>query len=248
MEEKIKSLNWENFKTHFHESWHKEMKEIIESEEMYNLYQFLKEESKKRKKLTPLPEDVFKAFQIDLNKMEVVVMGMDVYAQYNVGKPVANGIAMDCTNYGKLSPTLEKFYEGLNDDLYASSEEFTPSLSLQYLVDQNVLLTNAALTCEKDKSGKHIAKWRPFWTMVFDKIFSKKELIFVFLGEHASLYEKLMTPFAHYSFSIEHPVAASYQHRNWKHEYTFSKVNKLLKSQNLEEILWLKLEKSQNVV
>ena len=52
-------------------------KKIIESEEMYNLYQFLKEESKKRKKLTPLPEDVFKAFQIDLNKMEVVVMGMD---------------------------------------------------------------------------------------------------------------------------------------------------------------------------
>ena len=233
-----KALDWSKFAPMFHPSWHKGMQGIIESKEMWNIYQFLKDESRMGKRLCPRSGDVFAGFQVDLDKLEVVVMGMDVYPQWRNGKPVANGIAMDCSIYGKLSPTLEKLYKGFSEDL--GEPDYEQPLSLKYLVDQNILLTNAALTCERDMSGKHLGIWKPFWELVFDKIFADKYLIFIFLGRDAQKYARLTVPFNHYVFKVEHPVAASYQHRDWITDGTFSKVNKLLREEKKQEILWLK--------
>lgn len=241
-----KKLNWDKFKDRFHPSWHLKMQKIIENEAVYDIFQYLKSESSQGKKLTPLSKDLFASFQIDLNSLKVVIFGQDVYAQYFNNIPAANGIAFDCRNYGKLSPTLEKLYEAWEDDCYNGLNlNYEKSLSLEYLTNQGVMLTNAALSCEKDKSGKHKELWKPFWKLVFEEIFSTQNgLIFIFMGKDAQYYERYTMPFIHHVLSCEHPVAASYQQRSFNHQNVFSKANKILEQNNGKEftINWLNEE------
>jgi uracil DNA glycosylase len=236
------------FSEQFHESWHSKMKPVIESPEVYEIFQHLKKESLRGKKLTPRSQDLFKSFQVDLNKLKVVVVGMDSYSNFRNNKPCANGIAFDCSLYGKVSPSLEKLYEALRDDCYRDRQEEVDSfvdwnnLSLQYLVDQGVMLTNAGLCTEKDKPGKYIDLWRPFWKLVYEQVFATEAgLIFIYLGREAQKLREFNIPFSHHLLMAEHPVAASYQEREMRHENVFSKANLILKNNNGEQaqIEWL---------
>lgn len=236
------------FADQMHPSWHQKMQPIIESPEVYEIFQFLKSESKRGKKITPNSSDLFKSFQVDLNQLKVVVTGMDSYPQFFNNKPAANGIAFDCRNYGRVSPSLQKLYEAWLDDCYRGREEELENvvdwnnLSLQYLVDQGVMLTNAGLCTEKDKPGKYIELWRPFWKRVYEDVFATEAgLIFIYLGREAQKLREFNIPFSHHLLLCEHPVAASYQEREMKHENVFSKANLILKNNNGEQsqIEWL---------
>lgn len=243
----MERLKWEEgFSSQFHESWHRFMKEIIESEEVANIYKYLKSESSKGAKLTPLSKDVFASFNIDLNSLKVVMCAMDVYPQYRNNLPVANGIAFDCSLYGKISPSLERLYEGIEDDCYDGLNlNYEKSLNLDYLINQGVMLTNAALTCERDKSGKHVEIWRPFWKLVFEKVFATENgLIFIFLGKDAHYLERYTTPFIHHVLKCEHPSFAARNERKLNHENVFSKANTIIEQNNGKEfkINWLNEE------
>lgn len=236
------------FKEQMHESWHLKMKPIIESEEVYDIFQFIKAESRKGKKITPNSTDLFKSFQVDLTKLKIVLMGLDVYPQFFNNKPAANGIAFDCRNYRRVSPSLQKLYEAWLDDCYQGREEEVESfmdwnnLSLQYLVDQGVMLTNAGLCTEKDKPGRYVEIWRPFWKLVYENIFDAESgLIFIYLGKEAQKMREFNMPIIHNILNAEHPAAASYQEREMKHDNVFSKANLILKNNNGEkaQIEWL---------
>lgn len=228
------------FKEQMHGSWWDKMKPIIESKETYDIYQYLKAESARGIKITPKHNNVFKSFGVNLDNLKVVMKGLDSYPQVFKGKSLANGRAFCCENYGKVSPSLEKLREGWIDDCgYTTYEE--KNLSLKYLEDQGVMLTNAGLCTEKNKPGKYIQLWQPFWKLVYSEIFSqKKDIIFIFLGKEAQRYEKLTVPFYHYVLKTEHPVAASYMNRDWHHGNVFSKTNTLLQEIKKEPIVWLK--------
>jgi uracil DNA glycosylase len=81
----------------------------------------------------------------------------------------ASGLAFDCSLYGDVSPSLTKLYDAIENDcyngLYLNNKD---NKSLQYLVDQGVMLANKALTCCKGEPVSHIALWEPFWKMVFE--------------------------------------------------------------------------------
>lgn len=238
------------FAEQFHISFHEKMQPIIESQEVYDIFQHLKSESKRGKKLTPLSQDLFKSFQIDLNKLKVVLVGLDSYPQYFNNKPAANGIAFDCRNYGKVSPSLEKLYEAWKNDCFQDKEEELKlvdwnNLSLQYLVDQGVMLTNAGLCAEKDKPGKYVELWKPFWKLVYENIFSeKKDLVFIYLGKESYKLREYNVPFIHHVLNAEHPTAASYNNREMHHNNVFSKCNQIIantrsKSEVIEWLDWL---------
>ncbi len=247
----MEKLDWEDFKTQFHPSWHSKMQEIIESPELWNIFQVLKEKSREGVILTPKSDDLFSSFQIDLNNLKVVVMGMDVYPQVRNNTFYSNGIAIDCRNYGKVSPSLEKLYNGIEADICNGFNlDFNKkNVSLQYLIDQGVMLTNVGLVTEKDKSGKLIDLFKPFWKQVFEKIFSVHNgLIFLALGKDAEkVINQYSTPFIHWVIGVEHPVASSYQQRDWKHEKCFSKINSILSSNNGKEevINWTNIKKEE---
>lgn len=237
----MEGLNWDSFKTKFHSSWHLDIKPIIESKELFEIYKVLKQE---KKLITPDSKNVFKCFEIDKNLLKVVIMGMSPYPQISFSSRKASGLAFDCSLYGDVSPSLTKLYDAIENDcyngLYLNNKD---NKSLQYLVDQGVMLANKALTCCKGEPVSHIALWEPFWKMVFENIFnSMSGLIFIFMENDSQELIKYTNPLAHHILQCEHPVAASYKNREMKHNNVFSQCNELLKGLNGEDYIinWLK--------
>lgn len=237
----MNKLSWDSFKSQFHKSWWNQMQGIIESPEVWEIYQQLKEDGGKFK-ITPESKNVFNAFQVDLNKLNIVILGMSPYPQVILNTRKAIGVAFSCEQYGGISPSLTKLYDAIEDDVYdgLALDRDKKERSLQYLVRQGILLGNAALTCIKDRPESHIELWRPFWRLVFDKIFSTKSgLIFIFMGKNSQELEQYVDPSIHHILECEHPVASSYQNRAMRHERVFSRASKILRDSNNIEIDWL---------
>lgn len=233
-------MNWESFKDQFHESWHAKMKPFIESEQCDAIYEFLKKESKRGKKIAPLSSSTYRCFkETSLDDLKVVMMGMCPYHTFINGTPVADGLLMGCSITGKLQPSLDKFYDGVEKDCYDGLNlKYTKTPDVAYLAKQGVLMFNAALTTEANKAGSHIDLWEPFTKYVMEEILSVTGVPTIFLGKDAAKYEKYTSPFA-WNFTISHPASASYKETDWDTTGVFTKVNKVIKDNNNYEIMWL---------
>lgn len=231
-------MQWEKFKDQFHESWHAKVKPFIESEQCDKIYEFLKKESKRGKKIAPLSSNVFRAFrETPLDDLKVVMMGMCPYHTTLGGEYVADGLLMGCSITGKLQPSLEQFYKAIERELYKDvKHEKTPDV--RYLASQGVLMLNAALTTEINKAGSHIALWEPFTRYLFENVLDTAGVPIIFLGKDAAKYERYVPPFT-WSFVLSHPASASYKNTDWDTEGVFGKVNKILKDNNNYKISWL---------
>ena len=233
-------MNWELFKDQFHESWHVKMQPFIESEACDDIYKYLKSESKRGKKIAPLSSNVYRCFkETSLNDLKVVMIGMCPYHTFKDGSPVADGLLMGCSNTGKLQPSLEKFYEGVEKELFGGLNlKYEKLADVSYLAKQGVLMFNAALTTEMNKAGSHIDIWEPFTKYVLEEIVTPAGVPTMFLGKDASRYEKYTSPFA-WNFVLTHPASAAYKQSEWDTEGKFGMVNKVLKDNNNYEIMWL---------
>jgi len=231
---------WANFKDQFHESWHSKMQPFIESEECDNIYKFLKAEGKRGKKIAPSSSVTYRCFkETSLDDLKVVMIGMCPYHTFYNGVSVADGLLMGCSVTDRLQPSLEKFYEGLEDELSNGLNlKYKQLTDVSYLANQGVLMFNAALTTEVNKAGSHIEIWEPFTKYVMEEILSVTGVPTIFLGKDAAKYEKYTNPFA-WNFVLSHPASAAYKQSSWDTEGTFTKVNKILKENNGYEIMWL---------
>ena len=112
-------MNWNKFETFFHESWHSKMRFFIESEECDKIYEHLKKEAKRGKKIAPISSNVFRCFlETPLTKLKVVMVGMCPYHTERNGVPIADGLLMGCSTTGVLQPSLQNFYNGVEKELY----------------------------------------------------------------------------------------------------------------------------------
>jgi len=232
-------MKWEKFKEFFHESWHNKMQPFIESEDCDLIYAYLKKESGRGKKIAPLSSNVYRCFkETPLTDLKVVMMGMCPYHTLRNDQPVADGLLMGCSTTGKLQPSLEQFYGGLERELYNGLNlKYKKNPDVTYLANQGVLMINAALTTEINKAGSHIAIWEPFIKHFFTCIETEGAPI-IFLGKDAAKYKKYVAPFK-WTFVTSHPASASYKNTEWDTEGTFGKVNKVLKDNNNFNIMWL---------
>lgn len=233
-------MNWENFKDQFHESWHAKMRPFIESEECDAIYEFLKKESKRGKKIAPLSSVTYRCFkETSLDDLKVVMMGMCPYHTFINGSPVADGLLMGCSVTGKLQPSLEKFYQGIETELHDGMALKHQKLTdVSYLAKQGVLMYNAALTTEANKAGSHIDLWEPFTKYVLEEVIGVTGVPVIFLGKDASKFKRYLPPMM-WSFTVSHPASASYKQTDWDTEGVFTKVNKIIKDNNNYEIMWL---------
>jgi uracil-DNA glycosylase len=233
-------MNWEKFKDLFHESWHIKMRPFIESKECDDIYEFLKKESKRGKKIAPLSPNVFRCFkETSLDDLKVVMMGMCPYHTFLNDNPVADGLLMGCSVTGRLQPSLEKFYEGVENDVYDGLNlKYTKDPDVSYLAKQGVLMVNAALTTEMNKAGSHIKLWEPFTKYLLEQVLAATGVPYIFLGKDASVYQKYI-PLLTWSFVRSHPASASYKQSEWDTEGVFTTVNKILKDNNNISIDWL---------
>jgi uracil-DNA glycosylase len=233
-------MDWNKFKDQFHESWHAKMQPFIESEACDNIYKYLKAESKRGKKIAPLSSAVYRCFrETTLDNLKVVMIGMCPYHTFYNGEPVADGLLMGCSITGKLQPSLDKFYDGVEKDVYDGLNlAFVKNAEVDYLAKQGILMYNAALTTEMNKAGSHIELWEPFTKYVLEEIITPTGVPVMFLGKDAAKYEKHTNPFS-WNFILTHPASAAYKQSDWNTEGVFGKVNKVLKDNNNFTIEWL---------
>jgi len=238
-------MNWEKFKWEFHESWHAKIRPFIESEECDKIYEFLKKESKRGKKIAPLSPNVYRAFrETSLDDLKVVIVGMCPYHTFRDGSPVADGLLMGCSTTGIKQPSLQQFYDALEKELYEGfNVHASKKADVSYLARQGVLMYNAALTTEMNKAGSHIGNWEPFTKYLLQNVLDTSGAIYVFLGKDAAKYERYLPPMS-WSFTLSHPASAAYRDDKWDSEGVFGKVNKILKENNNVEIDWLDVEPS----
>jgi uracil DNA glycosylase len=233
-------MNWEKFKNEFHESYHEKMRPFIESEQCDKIYEYLKAESKRGKKIAPLSSLTWRCFkETPLDQIKAVIAGYCPYHTFIKGVAVADGLALGCSITGKLQPSLIKFYEGLELELYKGMNlNITKSPDVSYLAEQGVLMYNVALTTEKDKAGKHLSLWEPFVKYFLENVIGYTQIPIIFLGKEASKYKKYVTPFTH-TFELDHPAFAARMQDVWDTKGVFKKVNILVKENTGTEIEWL---------
>lgn len=233
-------MNWNLFKEFFHESWHSKMQPFIESEQCDEIYKHLKERSGKGHKIAPSSTNVFRCFkETPLNEVNCVLMGMAPYHTLYNGEPVADGLLMGCSITGRLQPSLEKFYEAIEKEMYDGLSLHTKrNPDVSYLAHQGILMWNASMTTEINKAGSHLQLWEPFTKYVIEEILSYTGVPFVFLGKDAAKFERYLAPFT-WSFVLTHPAFAARSSADWDTQGVFKKVTKIVKGNNNIDINWL---------
>jgi len=235
-------MNFEKFAPFFDESWHSKIKPFIESKECDEIYKVLKEQSGRGKLIAPSSFNTFRVFkEVPLNDINVIVLGYCPYHSFYQGSPVADGIGFSCSITGKLQPSLETMYRGLEIDLYDGLNlDYYKSPDLTYMLKQGIFLLNSSLTVLKDKAGSHQELWRPFTEYLFKEVFAYSGIPTIFIGKDASFYERYVTPLTHGPiFKCEHPAAAARDRRDWETNKVFSNVTRLVKQNNGINLEWL---------
>jgi uracil-DNA glycosylase len=234
---------FEKFKHQLHPSWWGKLKPFIESEECDKIYAYLKAESKRGKRVAPLSMHVWRCFfETPLDNLKVVMVGLCPYHTLRDDAPVADGLLMGCSITGKLQPTLEQFYTGLEKEFYDGLNlNYVPDPEVHYLANQGVLMLNAALTTEINKAGSHLEIWEPFIKYLFEEVINHLGVPIIFLGKDAAKYKKYTGIFAHV-FELSHPASAAYKGSEWDTEGVFSKVDILLEENNGFTVQWLPVD------
>lgn len=212
-----------NFKQLFKEEGNKEY--------YIKLFEFVNKEYKE-KRCFPLYEDIFNAFKYnDIDKIKVIILGQDPYHEINQ----AHGLSFSILDGNPLPKSLINIYKELYDDLGIT--RLTGNLSSW--ANQGVFLLNNVLTVEEGKANSHKNKgWEIFTSRVIEEL-NKDDSpkVFVLWGKDAGTKKNLITNKKHMIIESAHPSPLS-SYRGFFESKPFSKINKFLKENNLEEIDW----------
>lgn len=228
-------------------SWGESLRPHIEGAEFDALYAELKSLRPRGRKICPLGQNVYRSFlETPKEEVKVVFVLQSPYPRLQlvnkVWVPMADGIAMSCSLASKPQPSLDLFYEGIEEDLYKGLNlEMEKFLDLKYLCNQGIMMFNSALTCEADKADSHNDLWKPFMRYLFEEVFGKMPngIIFVLCGKRSQEVEKWINPLQHYIIKREHPAYAARQMRRWDTQGLFREINYLLKQNHNFEPQWL---------
>lgn len=218
--------------------WREKFRPFIESSHFDDIFKFLKDQSRDNRTICPEHHNVFRTFkETPYKDLKCIFILQDPYPWIKNGRYVADGIPMSCSNTGILQPSLSLFYEGMEDDLKIKIKK-EPDLS--YLSKEGVLLLNSSLTVELNKPSSHKGVWDKFINFLVEDVinFYNTGLCYVAFGKQAIPITKRVIPFLHWGFEVEHPAAAAHSERKWNHQNIFSKINKVLKENNNQQIKW----------
>lgn len=240
-EELVQKLDFQDFEQKLG-LWADKFKPFIESKEMYDLYQKIKEDAIEER-IVPAASNTFRAFStMNPVDLKVIFFLQDPYPRfYRGGIPQATGIAMDCSNSprGDIQPSLKKWYEAIETDL---GQKVVKSPNLLYLHEQGVMMLNTDLTCKVNKTGSHEGLWKPFQKYFLEEVLrSHPGIIYVLCGKSSHLLRSFIAPFSHV-FELEHPSHANRHNREWEHKGIFNVIDRILIENKGFPIYWDKKE------
>ncbi len=214
-----------------------------------NWIEFINEEKKKdyfielKKKLDieyqnylchPNYKDIFKAFlYTPVDKVKVVILGQDPYHEVNQAHGLAFSVLCD-----KLPPSLVNIYKEMASDLNC---EVKQDGNLDYLAKEGVLLLNTILSVRNGEAFSHKSLgWEIFTDNVIKFLNTLDQpIVFILWGAPSQKKMKLLNNPKHLIITSAHPSPLS-SYRGFFGSKPFSRANEFLKSNNVEEIKWIK--------
>lgn len=235
-------LDWVTFEPKFG-TWAPKIKPFFDKGGFDPIFSYLKDQSREGKKIAPDSKLTFRCFiETPINELKCVMMGMCPYHTEVNGVLQADGLLMGCSNTGKIAPSLDIFFKGLENEMRSGvCLECLPTPDVTYLSKQGVLMFNAALTTEVGKAGKHQEIWEPFIAYMMEEIIGPSMVPVIFLGREAEKMQKYLAP-TQWSFVVYHPAYAARTGEDWDTKGVFTKVNRILHDANNEVIEWLNIK------
>jgi uracil-DNA glycosylase len=176
--------------------------------------------------LAPSVDSVFKALEIDIAKVRVVIFGQDPYpSQGN-----ATGLAFSVPRDRPLPASLRNIYQELNSDIGISPPSHGDLTSWK---EEGVLLLNRVLTTRIGQAGAHS---KVGWQKITDHLareLGQRHVIALLWGKNA---EELSPYFSDFIISA-HPSPLS-AYRGFFGSKPFSRINHILQHRGERPIDW----------
>ena len=127
----------------------------------------------------PSTDKIFKVFQIDLNDINVVLIGQDPYHR----KGQANGLSFSVNSDIAIPPSLKNIYKELIIEFPEREYKFEHGNLERWFTEEKIFLLNSSLTVMESKPSCFMKLWSRFTdnTIKFiDK--NNKSCVFLLLG------------------------------------------------------------------
>jgi uracil-DNA glycosylase len=130
----------------------------------------------------PIREQILRVFEMDLNNIQVVLLGQDPYH----GKEQAHGLSFSVPIGQKIPPSLRNIHKELNNCFPERNYEFKHGSLERWFNEEGIFLLNSSLTVEERNPGSHIKIWEGFTNNVIKFISeNNKKCVFLLLGNFA---------------------------------------------------------------
>ena len=227
-----------------HSSWQGKVRSLIAQDP---LLQLLQQETLPNINYEPAKMDVFKVFEMPLNKVKVVILGQDPYYTPDT----ATGLAFLSKNPQYIPPSLKVIEEMFGDTLHPDSWP-----------EQGVFLLNTALTVERHKANSHARQWKAFTEGTIRYLSAQNQrVIWLLWGASAKSFVKNIKNYilidryddysvipapldGNYVLTAAHPVSEIYAKSNNKESTGFLtcnhfvKTNRSLETLSMQPIFW----------
>jgi uracil-DNA glycosylase len=176
--------------------------------------------------VTPQRSEIFRAFELSLDEVKVVIIGQDPYP----GVGVADGLAFSSRNSTKVPASLRNIFREYSSDLGFTSPDHCDLTPWQ---NSGVLLLNRTLTTNTGESNVHLGTvWSALTSDVAIEL-GRRGVIAILWGKNA---QELGNFFADKVESV-HPSPLS-AHRGFFESKPFSQVNAILAERGQPPIEW----------
>ena len=215
----------------------------------------------------PLKEDIFRVFEMPVNKIKVVILGTEPLPIPGESIGLSYAINSLCKLSNSLKTIGQEIYGKDGDDEYSveHSAEITPLnpewKTLDHWTKQGIFLLNTSLTVETGNAGSHLKYWEEFTRRVISYISVKNPCIWLLWGAKAQKFIPYIQscPFMvkgwynkttiqdipanndyNYILTAPHPAAETYSggKAGFYGCNHFVFVNKILKKNKLKQINW----------
>ena len=130
----------------------------------------------------PPKHQVFRVFEMPLDKIRIVLLGQDCYH----GPNQAHGLAFSVETSQPIPPSLRNIFKELKNEFPDRNYTFTHGDLSRWAGEEGIFLLNTALTVELHKPNCHASLWKEFTDDVIQFIVENNtEAVFLLLGNSA---------------------------------------------------------------
>ena len=237
--------NWiftENFFDFFLKSINDDWKDFFKREDIYKLLKDIviklceeQELFEGHLNIFPTPDLVFNSIKdLSPKDIKVIILGQDPYHQPNQ----AMGLSFSVPESIKIPPSLINIYKELSNDI--DNFIIPKNGDLTKWKNEKILMLNSSLTVLESKPMKHMKYWKPITDKMIEYISEMNQVKIFMLWGNSSKAKKNYIKESNKNYILEanHPSPLSANRGGWFGCKHFSKINKLLKDSNRNEIKW----------